>query len=666
MAIGPIGAAVREMGRLFDSGSAAGLGDGELLRRFASRRDPAAMEGLVARHGPMVLGVCRRVLGPGPDVEDAFQAVFLVLVRKAGTIRDPDLLGPWLHGVAHRVAVRSRANSARRLSKERPGVEAEEAIMGASAAGDDFVARAELRAVIDEEIARLPEKFRLPVVLCYLEGKTHDEAALRLKCPVGTVRSRLASARERLQGRLGRRGVAVAAGAIASVLAADASAMIVARPLLDATVSAAIAFAAGGAGATLAGMVPAGAASLADGVSTTMFLGKMKLLGALVATAVLTIGVGGATARQFAATGPNQEPAAKDQDAIDQTLAKLREQTKDFEAQIKALQAKLAKVEAERDNLRRGVEIQGAASLRPSTSPPGAALAAPAAPAAPPAPPAVPFNPGVAAMPAGGTPVSPARGGLGGLARAEAPFDGGFGGRMGGTGGMGGMGGMGGGGMGGMMGGARAGGRSSLATLQNEDYIIVARPDTGKVSAYSTETGDWVSYDVPKGVKVTPIASGQVVTLMAEGETIPGLAAFVPRTGRWVGLDLKEPAKGRAAPVVSQGLAVFTVDNHVYAFSARRRGGTRWTSKPERKSSPPSGRIAPWSSTTTTSTSSAPGPADGPTSTPRPARSPDRPSRDRRGSKRRLPRLGISGIPICVICVSILFVIVSGGMLTSA
>ena len=186
------GSGVEDVGgplrRLFGEGSASGMDEGELLRRFANGRDPVALEVLVAHHGPMVLGVCRRVLGDRHSAEDAFQATFLILAKKAGSIRDPGRLGPWLHGVAHRVAVRSRADLARRKARERSG--AEDSARETAPAEDRTFERAELRAALDEEVGRLPGKFRDPIVLCYLDGLTHDEAAARLRCPVGTIRSR--------------------------------------------------------------------------------------------------------------------------------------------------------------------------------------------------------------------------------------------------------------------------------------------------------------------------------------------------------------------------------------------------------------------------------------------------------------------------------------------
>jgi RNA polymerase sigma factor (sigma-70 family) len=176
-----------------------------LLHRFAGDRDQAAFALLVERHGPLVLGVCRRVLGTVHDAEDAFQATFLVLARKAGSIRDPDLLGNWLYGVATRIARKARASMHRRQTQER-----QVSLLPALAAPAS-TADPDLGPVLDEELARLPEKYRAALVLCYLQGKTNEEAARLLRWPTGTVKGRLARARDLLRNRLVRRGLRASA-----------------------------------------------------------------------------------------------------------------------------------------------------------------------------------------------------------------------------------------------------------------------------------------------------------------------------------------------------------------------------------------------------------------------------------------------------------------------
>jgi RNA polymerase sigma factor (sigma-70 family) len=190
-----------QIDRLFSVGVTAGLSDGELLRRYNAGRDESAFAVLVARHGPMVLAVCRNVLRDESDAEDAFQAVFLVLVRRAGSIRVDQSLGGWLHGVAYRVALRANARAARRRSRERTGVKIEAAEVWNATAVDPRL------AVLHEEISRLPDSHRQVLVLCLLEGKTQVQAAQELGCGEATIRRRLTGARERLRTRLDRRGV---------------------------------------------------------------------------------------------------------------------------------------------------------------------------------------------------------------------------------------------------------------------------------------------------------------------------------------------------------------------------------------------------------------------------------------------------------------------------
>jgi RNA polymerase sigma factor (sigma-70 family) len=174
------------------------LGDKQLLMRFVNLEDSAAFGALVERHGPMVLGVCRRVLRDAHAAEDACQAVFLVLLRRAASIARPELLAGWLYGVAMRVAGKARAGTLRRRVNEKRVV--------AATVPDPVVeaARRDLRSVLTAEIDRLPEKYRGPLILCYWEGKTNDEAARQLGCPPGSMSYRLARGREMLRERLSR------------------------------------------------------------------------------------------------------------------------------------------------------------------------------------------------------------------------------------------------------------------------------------------------------------------------------------------------------------------------------------------------------------------------------------------------------------------------------
>jgi RNA polymerase sigma factor (sigma-70 family) len=280
-----LGAVFRPIERLFGAGSVAGLSEGQLLERFASRGDEAAFEAIVARHGPMVLGICRRVLHDPHDVEDAFQATFLVLVRKAGALRRRDLLGNWLFGVASRVALRARAVAARRRAVEVSAAGLDDQPASASPSDPDD----ELQALVHEEIRRLPAKYRTVVLLCYLQGLMHEEAAHQLRWPLGTVKGRLARARELLRRRLTRRGVTLPATAVAAAVARQAEAAVPAT-LVASTTKAALAVVA--ARGLAAAAVAANVIALVNGVNGTMSLNSLKLLALLVVAGVLATGAG--------------------------------------------------------------------------------------------------------------------------------------------------------------------------------------------------------------------------------------------------------------------------------------------------------------------------------------------------------------------------------------
>jgi RNA polymerase sigma factor (sigma-70 family) len=184
--------------------------DGDLLEQFCHGEELAAEDAfgvLVERHGPMVLAICRHVLGQAQDAEDAFQATFLALARRGDAISDPRALSGWLREVAYRIALRSRVRASRTRAIER---QAMEMVLGRdeSAGPEEIVSLSELRPVLREEVARLPEKYRVPVILSYLEGRTNQEVAELLDWPVGTVKGRLMRARVMLRSRLSRRGVA--------------------------------------------------------------------------------------------------------------------------------------------------------------------------------------------------------------------------------------------------------------------------------------------------------------------------------------------------------------------------------------------------------------------------------------------------------------------------
>jgi RNA polymerase sigma factor (sigma-70 family) len=248
--------------------------DGMLLHRFVHQQEQAAFTALVQRHGPMVLGACRRILNDEHEAEDVFQATFLVLVRKARSLHQYGSLGNWLYTVAYHLALKTRARSARRRDQEGEGVDVPDTSAGAAIWN-------ELRPVLDAELDRLPSKYREPVVLCYLEGKTNEEAASELGWPIGTLKIRLARARELLKDRLTRRGMALSVGLLAPNLAERASSAVSAG-LLQATTEAATLFAVGNTMA--AGAVAARPVFLAQGALRAMFVSKLKLVAALFLT----------------------------------------------------------------------------------------------------------------------------------------------------------------------------------------------------------------------------------------------------------------------------------------------------------------------------------------------------------------------------------------------
>jgi RNA polymerase sigma factor (sigma-70 family) len=310
------------------------LTDAQLVGCFVERRDEAAMALLVRRHGPMVLGVCRRVLRNYHDAEDAFQAAFLVLARKAGSLRSPEALANWLYGVAYNVAHKSRATSARRRAREKQADELPEPAVVAGEGG-----REELRERLDRELNRLPDKYRAPVVLCHLEGISRKEAACRLGLSEGTVSSRLARAKVLLARRLRRRGLDLSGGLAPGLLGGVYAPANMPAALAPPTAAAACSFATGRPG----GGVPVRAAALAEGVMGMM--SSIKLTAGLVLLFVAAAaGVGGTAPggqTRVARQAGRKEPPPPEARANDTD----RQQKEAQEKQQKAVKEELARLQ---------------------------------------------------------------------------------------------------------------------------------------------------------------------------------------------------------------------------------------------------------------------------------------------------------------------------------
>lgn len=294
---------MRQVRALFDVGAASGLTDGQLLERFVARQgvpSDLAFAALVERHGPMVLRACESILRDGHDAEEAFQATLLILALNARKLWVRDSVGPWLHRVACRVAYRARASAHRCRAAERRAAETRGA--ETRAVESEELDRDRLRRALDEEIDRLPERFRVVVVLCDVEGRTDEQAARHLGCPVGTVKSRLARGRRRLREQLTRRGVAPAAVIGVAVLPAQRARALAWAGAVDGWAT---------------GAVPAPVRGLARGVMTAMRLKNLAVTcGVLLAIGVAATGLSllspGASGHQQPAPGETTVRAAPD------------------------------------------------------------------------------------------------------------------------------------------------------------------------------------------------------------------------------------------------------------------------------------------------------------------------------------------------------------------
>jgi len=337
MATGDRGIALRHLKTLFRVGMIEGLSDAQLLERFSSHRDETAelaFQGLVERHGPMVLRVCRAVLRDTHDAQDAYQATFLVLVRRAGSLWVRDSLGPWLHQVAYRTASCARSAAARRRQRELRA-----ALMTARTAdgGDPD----ELGAMVHEEVGQLPRRYRDVVVLCLLESLTPEQVARHLNCPVGTVHSRLARGRSILAKRLARHGFA---GATVALALADRTASAgTSCELVVSTLTAARSSLAEGAAAKA--LLSARVITLAQGVLRSMVITKVK--SGIAVLLVLGIGalLAGGLISRTGATEPPSKPDMREKGQANPS--DLHERVVEMKQQIRQMEAKIAKLERE-------------------------------------------------------------------------------------------------------------------------------------------------------------------------------------------------------------------------------------------------------------------------------------------------------------------------------
>jgi RNA polymerase sigma factor (sigma-70 family) len=329
------------------------LTDGQLLERFASRREPAALEALVRRHGPMVWGVCRRILGNHHDAEDAFQATFLVLVRKGPSVQPRAKIGNWLYGVAHQTALKARATRAKQKLREAQVTDMPESTVAEPNSWDD------LQAVLDQELSRLPEKYRTVVVLCDLEGKAGKEAARQLGLAQGTVASRLARARAMLAKRLARHGLTASGSTLAAVLCENAVSAPVPGSVLSFTIKAVTLAAAEE--TAVATLVSAKVAALAEGVTKAMLVTKLKNMIAVTLAAAAMFGLGAGVLGYRALAAPQNEGKGRPPGTVKADQLKV-EQQKPSKDDMASLQGTWKLVSSESDGVTIGEgrpEIQG-------------------------------------------------------------------------------------------------------------------------------------------------------------------------------------------------------------------------------------------------------------------------------------------------------------------
>jgi RNA polymerase sigma factor (sigma-70 family) len=315
--------------------------DGDLLSQFVKHNDDQAFAALVRRHSAMVWGVCRRVIGNHHDAEDAFQATFLVLARKAASVWPPNLVANWLHGVARRTALKARTMSAKRRLREKQVENMPEPVASAHASW------AEVEALVDQELAALPEKYRIAVLLCDVEGKTGRVAARQLDIPEGTLAGRLRTARVLLAKRLARHGLVLSGGALATAISQNAASACAPPVLVSVAIKAATLVAAGKAPA--AALVSARVTALSEGVLKAMCFAKLK---SALTVFLIVAGLGGTAGLTYqmqpAAQSPTKavEEPATETDA--KSTARLRQARRDVETALDRLEQARAELERAR------------------------------------------------------------------------------------------------------------------------------------------------------------------------------------------------------------------------------------------------------------------------------------------------------------------------------
>ncbi len=546
------GIVLGQIQRLFSRGTVSGLSEGQLLARFVGERDEVAFEAIVSRHGPMVLGICRRLLDDPHDVEDAFQATFLVLVKKARVLRDRDLLASWLYGVALRVATRSRRDRTRRRMLERPNL-GEDAMTPADD-GD----RRELWSVIDAEVARLPAKFRTPIVLCYFEGLTHDQAAERMRCPVGTVRSRMTKGRELLRSRLTRRGLAPTP-ALRDVGPISEIAPAVPPALLFKTIAAAASVVAGPSIAT--GIVSTSAITLTQGVLRTMSLTKwMTLAAAVMVLGALGGGIGVAARQQGiepASKEVQPRPTQSTANPARKALKVAQDGINEYEKQLKAAHAMIEQQHSEILALKARIdalESRGNAEAVKGPNFPspwsrskrqapgdGPAVAPPVADV--PFPDRITTSPGVIdSQSAKGDRVLIYVTKTGTARPYRPPL-----------------------------------GAQVLSATVWQPYVLITSngPGAAQLAAYDLDHDRWATQDLREGIKggsISLLLQDKPAALVAphfQGSPLTQLTVFDLKHFRWSVQDLIEPRdEGRANPMAQGDVAIYVLGRNIYAYSA--------------------------------------------------------------------------------------------------